>query len=459
MKGWIKQLLGSMLVVLVAAGVLGFVLVLRAQQNGLGATMTAAHIRAVSPPDGATNVPVSGEIRADYISRPSQDPVIKLEPPVGITFGASHWEGSAFVLPYSGLRNDSLYHVELDQDDSTSRGEHKQIKVRWSFRTGSGHAATPTATPTMSLTATPTPPPTSPPPPLIWYHGPSTLAYGVDWTGTQRKAIDTPGVLQSPDESRLWQRNQTAVIDSSGQPAGSVAVDQQMMWSDDGQQFCGISTTPSVAYQLERLTLDGNRHRVATIALPNGNQQPVTPLLVACSTLTGRAVVAGQQGGYIWNMAMISLADGSVIYQRTYPNPVARIVASHDGRYLAEQLPYNGPPTIIRELPSGNQVGQLTDVAVQAFSWDGSLLGVSTAVSNGTAPQAMVIRWQTRQILWQLCTCPSPDSVSVLAQPAGTKLAIIAAWNHQANWSFTIVDADGTTKSVPPASTPVTPAF
>ena len=113
MKGWIKQLLGSMLVVLVAAGVLGFVLVLRAQQNGLGATMTAAHIRAVSPPDGATNVPVSGEIRADYISRPSQDPVIKLEPPVGITFGASHWDGSAFVLAYSGLRNDSLYHVEL----------------------------------------------------------------------------------------------------------------------------------------------------------------------------------------------------------------------------------------------------------------------------------------------------------------------------------------------------------
>jgi hypothetical protein len=468
MKGWLTQIAGSVLVVLVAAGVLGFVLVLRAQQNGLGATMAAARIRAVSPPDGAANVPVSGEIRADYISRPSQDPAIKLEPPPGTSFGTSHWDGTTFVLPYRGLRNDSLYHVELDQDDSTSKGEHKEIKVRWSFRTGTGHAATPTptptisinATPTVSITATPNPPPVSPPPALIWYHGPpSALEYGVDWTGTQRTAINTSSVLQSPDGSRLWQRNQMAVIDPSGQPAGSVAVDQQMMWSDEGQQLCGIRATPSMAYELELLTLDGNRHGVTTIALPNGNQQPVSPMLVACSMVTGRAVVVGQQGGSIWNMAMISLVDGSVIYQRRYPNPVARVVASHDGRYLAEQLPYAGPTTFIRELPSGNQVGQLTDVAVQAFSWDGSLVGVGTAGSTGTMPQAMVIRWQSNQTLWHLCTCPSPDSISVLAEQGGTKLAIIAGWNYQTNWSFTIVGPDGTTKSVSLAGTPVYPAF
>ena len=466
MKGLARQLAGSVLVVLLAAGVLGFVLVLRAQQNGLGATMAAAHIRAVSPPDGATNVPVSGEIRAEYTSRPSHEPGIKLEPPAGITLGGGHWDRSTFVLPYSGLRNDSLYHVELDQDDSTTKGEHQQIKVRWSFRTGS-EAATPTPTgsakPTVSITPTPTPSPTSPPPALIWYRGSSVSAsgpaYGVDWSGTQRQAIDTPSVLQSPNGARLWRRNQTAVIDSSGQPAGSLAVDQQMMWSDDSQQFCGISANPSLAYQLELLTLDGIRHRVGSIALPNANQQSVTPALVACSTLTGRAVVVGQQGSSIWNVAMISLTDGSVIYQRAYPNPVARIVASHDGRYLAEQLPNNGPPTIIRELPSGNQIGQLTDVAVQAFSWDGSLVGVSTGATQGTAPQAMVIRWQTHQTLWRLCTCPSPATISVLPEPGGTKLAVIAGWNKQTSWSFIIVDADGTTKPVPLAGTPLYPSF
>ncbi|HET9848548.1 MAG TPA: Ig-like domain-containing protein [Candidatus Dormibacteraeota bacterium] len=458
-----RQLAGSVLVVLLAAGVLGFVLVLRAQQNGLGATMAAAHIRAVSPPDGATNVPVSGEIRAEYISRPSQDPAIRLEPPAGSSSGRSRWDGSTFVLPYSGLHSDSLYHVELDQDASSTKGEHQQIKVRWSFRTGSVATPTPTPTssakPTISITATPTPPPTSPPPALIWYRGSASgLDYGVDWSGTERKTIDITNVLQSPNGAKLWQRR-TGVVDSSGQPAGTVAVDQSMMWSDDSQQFCGISGSPSLAYQLELLTLDGNRHRVGPIALPTANQQAVTPILVACSTLTGRAVVAGQQGGSIWNMAMISLTDGTVIYQRTYPNPVARIVASHDGRYLAEQLPSGGPFTIIRELPSGNQIGQLAEVAVQAFSWDGSLVGVSTGAVPGTAPQAIVMRWQTHQTLWHLCTCPSPASVSVLPEPGGTKLAIIAGWNNQTSWSFIIVDADGTTKWVTLASTLAYPAF
>ena len=83
MKGWAQQLAGALLVLVFAAAVGGFVLLLRAQQGGLAASLAIAHIRAVSPPDGATNVPLGGEIRADYISRPSNDPIIKLEPPVG----------------------------------------------------------------------------------------------------------------------------------------------------------------------------------------------------------------------------------------------------------------------------------------------------------------------------------------------------------------------------------------
>ena len=461
MKGWAKQLAGSVLVLLLAAGVLGFVLVLRAQQNGVGATMAAAHIRAVSPPDGATNVPIGGEIRVEYISRPSLDPTIKLEPPPDVTLAPGHWDGSTYVLPYSGLRTDSLYHLELDQDDSTSKGEHKQIKVRWSFRTGSGGSA-PTPRPSTPVSATPTPSGVAPTP-LIWYRGASIAAngsaYGVDWSGKQVKTINIPTmILQSPDGSRLWTR-QAPVLNSDGQVAGSVYVDQQMLWADDGQEFCGIAVHPTGVYDLDLLTLDGSRHRVATLTLPGQVSPPQTPALVACSALNGRAVITGSNNGYIWSVMMISLANGSVIYQRTYPNPVTRMVASHDGRFIAEQLPGNGPPTIIRELSSGNQVGQLADVAVQAFSWDGALVGVSTGTTPGTAPQAMVIRWQTHQTLWHLCTCPSPATVSVLAQPGGTKLAVIAGWNHQATWSFTIVDADGTTKSVPVANTPVTPAF
>src|SRR5438445_1632178 len=144
MKSWFIQLAGALLVLAFALTVGGFVMVLRAQQGGLAATMAAANIRAVSPMDGAVNVPPSGEIRADYSSRPYQDPTIKVEPPVGVTLDNAHWDGTTFVLHYTGLRENSLYHVELDQDDWTGKGEHKQIKVRWSFRTGSAISTTQT---------------------------------------------------------------------------------------------------------------------------------------------------------------------------------------------------------------------------------------------------------------------------------------------------------------------------
>jgi hypothetical protein len=138
MKNWAKQLAGAVLVLVFALAVGGFVMILRAQQNGLAATMAAANVRAVSPADGAINVPLSGELRADYVSRPQQDPIIKFEPPVGVTLDAARWDGTTFVLHYSGLGANRLYHVELDQDTWTGKGEHKQVKVRWSFRTGSG---------------------------------------------------------------------------------------------------------------------------------------------------------------------------------------------------------------------------------------------------------------------------------------------------------------------------------
>ena len=464
MKAWVKQLAGTLLVLLFAAGAIGLVLVLRAQQNGLGAAMAAAHIRAVSPADGATNVATSGEIRADYSTRPTQDPTLKLEPPPGATLGPGYWDGSTFVMPYRGLREDSLYHVELDQDASSVKGEHKQVKVRWSFRTGAPHP-TPTASvgpsPTVAVSATPTPGTASGP--LIWYQGQYPTAYGVDWNGTQVKAtaIHSQTIQQSPDGSRVWQKP-TTIVDGDGQTVGSVVLDQSMMWADDGQQLCGIVNHPTGVYDLELLTFDGNRHRVGSITLPGHVSPPQTPALIACSTLTGRAVVVGSQNGYIWNLQMISLNDGSVIFERPYPNPVARIVASHDGRYIAEQLPYNGTPTIIRELPSGNQVGQLSTVVVQAFSWDGSLVGGGTASVPGTAnteTRLMAISWQTQRTVWSLCACPSLNHVSVLPQPNGTKLAIIAAWNTYRNWSFTIVDPNGAATPVSLATTPATPAF
>jgi hypothetical protein len=157
---------------------------------------------------------------------------------------------------------------------------------------------------------------------------------------------------------------------------------------------------------------------------------------------------------------MISLTDGSVIYQQSYPNPLAHLAASHDGRYVAEQLAGNAngrPTTLIRELPSGTVVGQLSDISVQAFSWDDSLVAGGTP-GNASMSGAQVIRWQTHQIVWDRCGCPLPFYVRVLAEPGGTKLAIVGIY-YQQQRSFIIVDANGGAQTVPIGNQPIVPAF
>jgi len=316
-------------VLVFALAVGGFIMVLRAQQGGPGAAMAAANVRAVSPADGATNVPVSGDLRAEYVSRPSQDPSIKFEPPAGVTLDPGHWDGSTFVVHYSGLRETSLYHVELDQDSWTGNGEHKQIKVRWSFRTGPGEPQTPAPRPSSSAS-----PPYSQSP-GIWYR--TSSLQGLDWDGKLVTSLNLGDRIQSPDGLRLWNSGtpSTEIDDADGHPVGSIAGFSPAMWGDDSRQFCAITYRP---YHLELETLDGKLHPVGAITLPTAStQSPPGPQLAACSVLSGRAIVVGESNGYVWSLSMISLTDGSVIYQRRYPNPLARLIASHDGRYVAEQ--------------------------------------------------------------------------------------------------------------------------
>ena len=463
MKSWAQQLAGTVLVVVFVLAVGGFVTILRAQQAGLAATMAAAHIRAVSPPDGATNVPTNGEIRVDYVSQPAHDPIIKLEPPVGVTLDNGHWDGTTFAIDYHGLGDDSLYHVELDQDDWTGKGEHKQVKVRWSFRTGTEHQRAPSPTPAVpSLSPSPSVSPVTGP--LIWYHGPDTVLYGVDWSGNQVRSLNSTNVVQSPDGSLLWHRpnnpgGTSPVNDSDGNLVGSVPGDQSMMWADDSRQFCGVTATPTGSYDLEMLRINGSRDRVGAMSLTLGTAQ--TPVLAACSVLARRAVVVGQSPGYTWSVTMISLSDGAVLYQHSYPNPLARIVASHDGQYIVEQYGTNangGPANLIRQLPSGTTVGQFSGVVVQGFSWDGSLV-IGSTFGNPTVQEAQVIRWRTHETVWHQCMCPHPHSLLVLPQPGGSEVAVVASTDDGLHVSFNIADATGTSTTVPITGTPIYPAF
>jgi hypothetical protein len=468
MKSWFIQLAGALLVLAFALTVGGFVMVLRAQQGGLAASMAAANIRAVSPADGAVNVPVSGEIRADYISRPNQDPSIKVEPPVGVALGPGHWDGTTYIVPYSGLRDNSLYHVELDQDNWTGKGEHKQIKVRWSFRTGSATSATPTAQPTSSASSTASASPSVTPTtlgPLIWYRGPSNDLHAVDWTGKQVKNLSPDIVIQSPDGLLLWRgpispATTGVVINADGNPVGSVvALDVSMMWADDSRQFCGLKKESTNSYALEILRISGPSDRVGTVSLTPGTAQ--FPVLAACSITTRRAVVIGETSGSVWSVTMMSLSDGSVLYQHSYPNPLTRIVASHDGQYIVEQYGTNangGPAVLIRQLPSGTTVGQFSGLIVQGFSWDGSLV-VGYTFGNPSIQEAQVFRWRTHEVIWHQCMCPHPHWLAVLPQPGGSNVAVVATTDDGTNVSFNIVDANGRPVPVPIGATPIEAAF
>jgi hypothetical protein len=250
----------------------------------------------------------------------------------------------------------------------------------------------------------------------------------------------------------------TEIDDANGNVVGSIAGLSPVMWADDSQQFCGITYSP---YHLELLTLDGRRHPVSAITMPSWpGQMPPTPGLAACSVLSGRAIVVGGYNREIFSLSMISLTDGSIIYEHRYPNPVARLVASHDGRYVAEQIGTNAsgnPTTLIRELPSGTVVGQVTDISVAGFSWDGSLVAGGTG-GNASLPGAEVLRWQNHQLLWNQCACPSPFSVRVLAEPGGTKVAVVAT-DQRRQGTFSIVGLSGATPPVRLGNPPIDPAF
>src|SRR5260370_1714348 len=91
------------------------------------------------------------------------------------------------------------------------------------------------------------------------------------------------------------------------------------------------------------LRINGPRDPVGAINLPAKSSQ--TPALAACSVLTGRVVVSGQSPyAYVSSMSMIALSDVHVIYQRTYPNPLARIVPSHEGPDPPAPPPTNATP-------------------------------------------------------------------------------------------------------------------
>ena len=140
-------------------------------------------------------------------------------------------------------------------------------------------------------------------------------------------------------------------------------------------------------------------------------------------------------GREVW---VLRLSTGAVLYHHLYGSQQIStvIVASHDGRYLAEELMSSDPQglvgfgdTQIRRTSDGAIVGRLSRQSVVAFSWDGTRVVTVPAYQSGAPNEARVLDWQRgSQILWRASlpqgAQPGLGRVDVLARPDSADLAI-----------------------------------
>jgi hypothetical protein len=227
-------------------------------------------------------------------------------------------------------------------------------------------------------------------------------------------------------------RSGRVVTNLTGGPyaPNSIVNDFLGAWADDEQHYCQVIPASASGAKPEPGTLQlttpgGSPREVVQV----GNQGPSGTTLYAtvCSVLGDRAIVVERDDTHIqyW---VVQLSSGHVLWTHTfadtcppaYPTVVTacgipNVVASRDGRYVAEVQP-TGVTTFLG--PNGSPVGYVNGL-VRAFSWDGSLAVVS-GLDGGVAT---VIRWSDGTVIWT--APPTIDLGGVQAQPNGTSLAIL----------------------------------
>jgi hypothetical protein len=296
----------------------------------------------------------------------------------------------------------------------------------------------------------------------------------VDWDGKLRRQVDRGlATEQSPDGSHLLVIDYP-VTDSTKE--GHLVVDdhnrlldrlpaiwsEEAIWADDNRHLCYIEdSNPTgqggVAY-LEEKAPGSEPRRVATIGgiayfpppqTNMGGPAPVPfsagPHLLACSVQADRVVIQTPSKGLV---SVLRLSDG--VELSTYPfghlfypyaNPVGseRLVASRDGRYLADNV--DGAQNVpIIDLVAGSIAARVATRMVGGFSWDGS-----RAVVQPNDKLIEVVDWQSHRVIRQLAgsyphAWARPDSDDLIVGVPSTR--------HQFGLDLYIVRGDGTSFEV-----------
>ena len=193
-------------------------------------------------------------------------------------------------------------------------------------------------------------------------------------------------------------------------------------WADDDTHYCQVlpifGGTSDVPGTLQLTTPGGSPRNVARVGVQAAQMNTLNAS--TCSVLADRAVVvqassaSGPNGSPIDQYWVVQLSNGHVLWTRDLRAAnVARVVASRDGRYVAE-VQTAGSTTIYG--PDGSTAAHVNGL-VEAFSWDGSL-----ALVVSTDGQANVTRWSDGTTVW---TVPTGEGLSGFQpEPGGSNFAV-----------------------------------
>jgi len=352
--------------------------------------------------------------------------------------------------------------VVVTSDYTSGFGGTGHFEKRWAFTTELG-------------------PPSADAGPLIWYATTRpvdpvpqpTQQIAVDWNGNTVGMLRVSGnANQLPDGSRLWVGDN--LLDQTGAVVGQLTILKGgPTWGDDSRHRCQLSTANGSGPTGQSATepawlfagpIGSPMHRVAQVGEYGGQ---TGPHVAACSPLSDRAVVvqnAIMSGREVW---VLRLSTGAVVYHHLYGSQQVStvIVASRDGRYLAEELMSTDSQgmmvvgdTQIRRTSDGAIVARLTRQSVVAFSWDGTRVVTVPAYQSGAPNEARVLDWQrSSQMLWRASlpqgAQPGLGRVDVLARPDSADLAIaigLVSTNGQPDQyqGLWLVRGDGTARQV-----------
>jgi hypothetical protein len=552
------QLAAAAAIVLVTLGAVGVVLKLRANELA----KSAPHVTSVFPADGARDVPLKGEFRVAFASRPTNAPALRAEP-ADATLQPAEWNGTTMVVKYAGLHPSARYELILSADYRSHLGDIGRLEQRWSF-TAEGPAQISATTPAAgetgvarngqlsirfarrpvvdpvlrfepadgilqagkwtdttwalsytglqplrsyrvlldldfgssaasfhhewSFTAEPGAPPANIS--LVWYSTSSpfvgrqqdpsglTRSLALDWNGTLVGTLySESGAYQAPDGTRLLLG--TGYTDQAGTLLAPYPLTKgNPGFSDDSRHICAMrdANGGDMGSQEGQPTwlfagpIGGPLHRIGQAGHAGGQSGP---RIVACSFLNDRAVVVEDVIQYTSEVRILALSSGALIYQHQYTgNAVASsVVASHDGRYLAEQTMSTDAQgqlgyadTVIRRTSDGTIVARLAGQSVVAFSWDGSRIITYPAFGSTANHEVRLVDWQRGQVLWRMARpagiAPGFPYVYALARPGGTDflvgIAVDPAGQTPADQLW-LVHANGAATQI--AKGPLSPGF